>query len=241
MVRLRKFSVRYPNFHLEPLDLHFRAGERIAVVGANGAGKSTTLKAIAGRSRQYDGTVEIGGREVRSHLPGIREEIGFLPERLLGFGWMSVAEHLKFLSNFFPTWDDDYARSLLGRLELPPDSKVGTLSKGMAVKLSLVAAEAPRPPVLILDEPTSGIDPLMRSELLAVIKEAVPRGHDRLVLFSSHILEDVEQIADRVVLLRQGKLIGDASVADLRDRDADTPLSRLLYSVLSSNEPTSPA
>ena len=238
MVRLRNFSVRYPNFRLEPLDLEFRAGERIAVVGANGAGKSTTLRAIAGRSRHYEGTVEIGGRDVRAHLPEIREEIGFLPERLLGFGWMSVAEHLAFLSNFFPTWDDHYAKELLGRLELPPGSKVGTLSKGMTVKLSLVAAEVPRPPVLILDEPTSGIDPLMRGELLAVIDEAVPQGHDRLVLFSSHILEDVEQIADRVVLLRQGKLVGDTTVAALRGRDPEAPLSRLLYSALSSNEPT---
>ena len=239
MVRLREFSVRYPDFLLEPLDLEFKSGERIAIVGANGAGKSTTLKAIAGRSRRYEGTVEIGGREVRSCLPGIRTEIGFLPERLLGFGWMSVAEHLDFLSNFFPTWDDDYARTLLGRLDLPSSSKVGTLSKGMAVKLSLVAAEAHRPSILILDEPTSGIDPLMRGELLAVINDAVSTGHDRLVLFSSHILEDVEQIADRVVMLRKGKLVGDTTVAALRSGDPEAPLSRLLYSALSSDEHTS--
>lgn len=241
MVSLKKFSVQYPDFRLEPLSIEFGSGERIALVGANGAGKSTTLKAIAGRSRDYQGAVEIGGREVRSQLPEIRTKIGFLPERLLGFGWMTVEEHLTFLSDFFPMWDDAYAKELMGRLDLPSSSKIGTLSKGMAVKLSLIAAEAFRPPILILDEPTSGIDPLMRAELLEVINEAVPEGHDRLVLFSSHILEDVEHIADRVVMLRQGKLVGDTTIADLRARDPEAPLSQLLYSALASDEPRSPA
>ena len=111
----------------------------------------------------------------------------------------------------------------------------------MAVKLSLVAAEAFRPPILILDEPTSGIDPLMRGELLEVVNEAVPDGHDRLVLFSSHILEDIEQVSDRVVMLRQGKLVGDTTIADLRARDPESSVSQLLYSALASDEPTSPA
>lgn len=241
MVSLKELSVQYPNFRLEPLSLEFSAGEKVALVGANGAGKSTTLKAIAGRSREYEGAVEIRGREVRSQLPEIRTKIGFLPERLLGFGWMSVEEHLAFLSNFFPTWDHGYARDLLRRLDLPSGSKVGTLSKGMAVKLSLIAAEASRPPILILDEPTSGIDPLMRGELLEVVNEAVPDGHDRLVLFSSHILEDIEQVSDRVVMLRQGKLVGDTTIADLRARDPESSVSQLLYSALASDEPTSPA
>lgn len=237
-VRLRGFSVRYPNFFLEPLDLDVQPGERVAVIGANGAGKSTTLKAIAGRLREYDGRVEIGGREVRSQVPGIRERIGFLPEKMQGYGWMTVAEHLTFLSSFFPSWDHEYARELLQRLELPSDSKVGTLSKGMGVKLSMVAAEAHRPPVLLLDEPTSAIDPLMRGQLLAVVDQCVPQGGDRLVLFSSHILEDVEKIADRVVLIRRGRLVDDASVGELQSRDPDSPLSRILYAILESHDPT---
>ena len=235
-VRLKGFSVRYPNFFLQPTNLEFGAGERVAMVGANGAGKSTTLKAIAGRLGDYDGRVEVGDREVRSRLPGIRARIGFLPERLLGFGWMTVAEHLRFLSAFFPTWDEQYAAELMRRLDLPADSKLGTLSKGMAVKLSLVAAEAPRPPILILDEPTSSVDPLMRSELLAVINECAPRGGDRLVLFSSHILEDVERIADRVVLMRRGRILGDMSTGEIQERDSGSSLSQLLYTALESDE-----
>ena len=235
-VRLSGFGVRYPQFHLEPIDLEIRAGERVALVGANGAGKSTTLKAIAGRLRDYDGRVEVAGREVRAQVPEIRTRIGFLPEQLLGFKWMTVAEHLRFLSAFFPAWDDDYAQELLGRVALPSASKLGTLSKGMAVKLSFVAAEAYRPPLLILDEPTSAIDPVMRGELLGVIDECVPRGGDRLVLFSSHILEDVERIADRVIMMRRGRLLGDMTTRELQERDHGSPLSRILYDALGSDE-----
>lgn len=231
-VRLRGFSVRYSNFFLEPMDLSIDPGERVAVVGANGAGKSTTLKAIAGRLRDYEGRVDLGGDDIRSQLPEIRAQIGFLPEKLLGFGWMTVGEHLSFLSAFYPTWDHDYAQELLDRLELPGDSKVGTLSKGMAVKLSLVGAEAHRPPVLILDEPTSAIDPVMRRELLGIIDECAPGGGDRLVIFSSHILEDVEFIAERVILMRVGRILEDVATADLQARDPGAPLSRTLLQTL---------
>lgn len=227
-VRLRGFSVRYSNFFLEPMDVTIDPGERVAVVGANGAGKSTTLKAIAGRLRDYEGRVELGGGDIRSRLPEIRAQIGFLPEKLLGLGWMTVGEHLSFLSAFYPTWDHEYAQELLNRLELPSDSKVGTLSKGMAVKLSLVGAEAYRPPVLILDEPTSAIDPVMRRELLGLIDECAPGGGDRLVIFSSHILEDVEFIAERVILMKVGRILDDVATAELRERDPGVPLSRIL-------------
>lgn len=235
-VRLDRFSVSYRNFVLEALNLEFAPGERVAFVGANGAGKSTTLKAIAGRVTDYAGQVTVNGTDIRSLLPTVRENIGFLPERPLGFGWMTVAEHLGFLANFFPTWDRDYGHSLLRRLDLPPTSKVGTLSKGMAVKLSLVAAEAHRPPMLILDEPTSAVDPVMRGELLELIDECAPAGGERLVLFASHILEDVERIADRVVLLRRGRLIADLSAPEIRERNPGRPLSRGLYDLLRSTK-----
>lgn len=233
-IHLSNFSVRYHNFVLDALNLEFAPGERVAFVGANGAGKSTTLKAIAGRMTDYDGQVSVDGTDIRSLLPAVRASIGFLPERPSGFGWMTVAEHLQFLSSFFPAWDSNYAHALLERLEMPPESRVGTLSKGMAVKLSLVAAEAFRPPLLVLDEPTSAVDPVMRGDLLELIDECAPAGGDRLVLFSSHILEDVERVADRVILLSGGRLIADMSVSEIRRNDPTRPLSRGLYEMLRS-------
>lgn len=229
---LSDFRVDFPNFSMGPIELDVRAGERLALIGANGAGKSTTLNAIAGRLTEYRGRVEVGGEEVVAQAHRVRESVGLLPERLLGFGWMTVAEHIAFLSNFFPTWDKKHATELLDRLALPAKSKVGTLSKGMQIKLALIGAEAFRPPILLLDEPTSGIDPVMRGELLAVIADCAPRGGERIVVFSSHILEDVERIADRVVLLQSGSVICDMSTEALQATEPGTPISELLYSRL---------
>lgn len=233
-ITLKRFGVRYPAFELGPFDLELSPGERVAVVGANGAGKSTTLKAIAGQLPKYGGRIEIDGREVRDLIPGMRASVGYLPENLHALGWMTVAGHLRFLADFFPTWSRDYAYKLLNRLDLPDGAKIGTLSKGMKVKLSLIAAEAYRPPLLVLDEPTSAIDPMMRGELLSVINECAPSGGERLVLFSSHILEDVERIADRVIFLKGGHLIADNSVREIRARDPEKSLHELLYATLQS-------
>ncbi len=235
-VALKRFGVRYPAFTLGPLDVAFSAGERIAVVGANGAGKSTTLKAVAGQMSHYDGRIDIDGRDVRELMPGVRASVGFLPESLLALEWMTVAGHLRFLADFFPTWDEQHAFELLDRLAVPPRVKVGTLSKGMKVKLSLVAAEAHRPKLLLLDEPTSAIDPLMRGELLKVVDECAPAGGDRLVLFSSHLLEDVERIADRVLFLKNGRLVADRTVSEIRSRDPSQPLHALLYEILQAEQ-----
>jgi ABC-2 type transport system ATP-binding protein len=242
MLELRRFSVEYPAFTLEPVDVSIRAGERVAVVGANGAGKSTMLRAIGGRLLNYLGDIRVNGVEMRKQLPKIREHIGYLPEILLGYGWMTIAQHLDFLTNFFPTWDTDYAARLVERLALPLEAKLGTLSKGMKVKLSFVAAEAYRPATLLLDEPTSGLDPMVRREVIDVIRERVPKGGDRLLLFSTHILEDVEWIADRVLILSRGNLIADVGIAELRHQGPDIPLSEILYSILSdAKRQTSPS
>lgn len=236
-IELRDFSVVYPAFTLQPLSLGFRDGERVALVGPNGAGKSTTLNAMAGRLPQYRGEIRVDGADLRALLPWVRARIGFLPESLLGYGWMTIQQHLDFLAAFYPGWDRQYAATLLQRLDLPPAAKLGTLSKGMRVKLSFIAAEAYRPPFLLLDEPTSGLDPVVRRELIDVILERVPRGAGRVVLFSTHILEDVEWIADRVVVLAGGRLRADVSVAELQRRGQNRPLSTILYAILSGDEP----
>lgn len=235
VLSLRDFSVRFPGFTLHPLSLTIRGGERVALVGPNGAGKTTTMKALAGRLPDYQGAVQFGGAEMRSLLPDVRAKIGFLPETLSAYGWMSVAEHLAFLSAFYPSWDGVYATELAARLDLPLDHKVGTLSKGTKVKLSFVAAEAFRPPVLLLDEPTSGLDPVVRRELIDGIVERFPPDSDRLVVFSTHILEDVEWLADRVIVLAGGVLRADATVAELRQGRKAEPLSQVLYSLLADD------
>jgi ABC-2 type transport system ATP-binding protein len=229
MIELHDFGVAFDGFSLGPFSVTIAAGERVALVGANGAGKSTTLRAVSGLlTGGYSGSVRVHGREVATVGPHIRWKVGLLPERLPGFGWMTVTEHLDFLGAFHPTWDSVYAAELTERLQLRRDAKLANLSKGMQVRLSLVAVESYRPLVLLLDEPTSGIDPLMRHDLLALLRACVPEGGGRTILFSSHILEDVDAVSDRVLLLRDGDLIGDVTVEELRTCSGGAPISEEL-------------
>lgn len=232
-IALSQFAVRYPSFTLSPLSLEIQPGERVALVGPNGSGKSTTLRALAGRLPDYDGFILFDGRDLRSLLPFARRKIGLLPETLTGYGWMTVREHLAFLREFYPSWDAAYAGHLADRLGVPLDRPVGRLSKGTRVKASFIAAEAYRPPLLLLDEPTSGLDPAMRGELLGAILSAVDGESDRVVLFSTHLLEDVEFVANRVLLLTNGTLQLDATVSDLCAAHRGASLARILYAALS--------
>jgi len=226
MIHMRGFGVAYPGFTLGPLDLRVDAGERVALVGANGAGKSTALRALAGRLEPYLGSARLDGVEVREDRIRTRIHVGMLPERFAGFPWMTAQEHLDFLSGFYPTWDHEHARDLCQALQVPSAKALGALSKGNLMKVSLVAAEASRPPVLLLDEPTAGIDPVMRDLLLGVLSECLSSSSGRCLLFSTHILEDIEPVADRVLLLREGRLIGDEPLAALRGESPDGSVAK---------------
>jgi ABC-2 type transport system ATP-binding protein len=232
-IALRRFSVIYPAFTLAPLCLEFHPGERIALVGPNGSGKTTMLRALAGRFTEYEGSILFDGRELRGLLPLGRRKIGLLPESLAGYGWMTVREHLEFLQEFYPSWDKAYAAHLAERLRVPLDQLLGRLSKGTRVKVAFVAAEAYRPPLLLLDEPTSGLDPDVRGELLDTVRASVEAHPDRVVLFSTHLLEDVELIADRVLLLENGRLGLDATVAQLRESNEHASVAKSLYAAMS--------
>ena len=231
-IALRQFSVTYPNFTLAPLSVEFKPGERVAFVGPNGSGKSTTLRAIAGRLADYDGTILIDGRDLRGTLPLGRREIGLMPETMAGYGWMKARDHLAFLAQFFPTWDAGYAAHLADRLRIPLDNALGRLSKGTRAKVSFVAAEAYRPSLLLLDEPTSGLDPEVRGELIDTILSSAIERPDRVVLFSTHLLEDVDMVAQRVLLLVNGRVELDESVAHLREQYEGLSLPKILYATL---------
>ena len=232
VVTVRNLSVAYDGFTLHPLSFDLYPGDRLALVGPNGAGKSTLLGVLGGLNSAYAGQVLLDGVDLAEALPGIRARIGLLPESPLGFGWMTVAQHLQFLSAFYPTWSAPYCRALLERLALPTDAKVGTLSKGMRVKLAFIAAESFRPPLLLLDEPTSGLDPVVRREFIDVVRSTLAADPARIVVFSTHILEDVEWMADRVLVIDDGRMKANTTISEVSSKHPGESLVRALYAML---------
>ncbi|WP_423930713.1 ATP-binding cassette domain-containing protein [Candidatus Palauibacter sp.] len=204
-------------------------------MGPNGAGKTTLLRALAGRLPEYEGEVLFSGLEARALLPGLRNYVGVMPESLLGYNWMTVRQHFDFLAQFFDGWDREYEASLTSRFEIPEAGLLGQLSNGTRAKVAFVSAEAFRPPVLLLDEPTAGLDPVMRRHLIEAVVETLDADPRRLVLFSTHILEDVEWLAERVLVLHDGRLRTDRAVDEVRTDGGSLPTA--LYALLEADEP----
>jgi len=195
----------YPDFRLGPISLELHAGRVTAIVGENGSGKTTTLRLIAGLSRPDRG--EIDRAETR---------IGFASGAGGFFERWSVAENLRFVSRLYEEWDDAYASSLCERLKLPVDAVVSRLSKGGRGKLQLVAAIVPQPTLLLLDEPTEGLDPLVRLELFDILRER-QEDETKAIVWCTHLLADIQRLADEVLFLDAGKLVVGGTAPDLID------------------------
>lgn len=197
------------------VDLTVREGTTFGLLGPNGAGKSSLIRILMGLSSADSGEVRLFGENARVHSPALRQRIGYVPEVHFVYRWMTVGEVLRFVRRLYPLWDRDLVEQMLSAFELPLKKKVGSLSKGMTTKLSLVLALAHNPDLLILDEPTSGLDPLIREEFLeSVLQRHLCKG--RTVFFSSHHFDDVERVADDVGIFVDGRFIALGSVDDLR-------------------------
>lgn len=229
---VQDLRVRYPRFTLGPVSFAIHPGETVALLGANAAGKTTLLRAITGRLPRHEGVALIAGRDLRKAPPAWRSRIGFAGESSLADPVLRVREWLDYLADIHPTWQREDAATLVARLELDPAAKIGTLSRGTQVKLAFVAAEAYRPALLVLDEPTNGLDPVMRQDFVAVLRERFAGAPDRALLFSSHLLEDVEALCDRALLIRDGLLVGEIGGGELHAARAAGRLTTLVADVL---------
>ena len=197
------------------LSLLVSPGEVVGFLGPNGAGKTTTIRALMGFVRPTNGACTVLGASLRSDV-AVRRRVGYLPGDFRIDPAMSGRQLFSWFARLRGGVDQGRVRRLVERLELDVDRPFHALSKGNRQKVGLVQAFMHDPDVLILDEPTSGLDPLVQRTFLQLVSEAAARGG--AVLFSSHVLPEVERIADRVVIIREGRLVAQGSVRDLLDR-----------------------
>ena len=211
--RLTKFYGRERG--VVELTFAVRAGEVFGFLGPNGAGKTTTIRLMLDLIRPSDGRVELFGRDPRRDVP-VRRRVGYLPGDLRLYDRLTPRQLLTYFAHLRRLDDLDLAQTLAARLELELDRPLHSLSKGNRQKVGLVQALMHRPDLLVLDEPTSGLDPLVQQTFYAILAEATAEG--RSVFLSSHVLPEVQHVADRVAVLREGRIVLIEEVEQLRRR-----------------------
>ncbi len=215
VVRAEQLSKRYGHtFALDGLDLEIESGEVFGYLGPNGAGKSTTIGLLLGLIRPSSGSARIFDLDAWRDAPAIHRRLAYVPSETNLWPSLTGAEALRFLANIHGSVDAGYRDELVGRFDLSPDKKIRAYSHGNRQKILLIAAFASRADLILLDEPTTGLDPLMEQVFRACVLEARDRG--QTVLLSSHILSEVESLCDRVAMLRAGKIIESGHLDVLR-------------------------
>lgn len=192
-------------------------GSVCALLGPNGAGKSTTIKLLMNLLHPTAGHARVLGVESRRLGPSQLARIGYVSENQQLPTWMTVRQFLDYCRSFYPTWDRDLEKSLLARFELPADRKLKHLSRGMLMKAALLSSLAYRPRLLILDEPFTGLDPVVRDDLVQGLLETADAG-GWTALISSHDIDEVERLADRIAMLDAGRLRLDETTESLLGR-----------------------
>src|SRR5271166_1236478 len=205
---------------LDALDLRVEPGEVYGYLGPNGSGKTTTIRLLLGLHRPSAGRAQLFGLDSWHDPVAAHRRVAYVAGEPMLWPALTGAETLAFLANLRGGTDEDYRGALVERFQLDPDKKVRALSKGNRQKVQLVAAFATRAELLILDEPTSGLDPLMEVAFRESVREAKERG--QTVFLSSHILSEVEALCDRVGILRQGRLVDEGTLDELRHLGAQT-------------------
>jgi len=200
---------------LRDVNLTVPRGQTFAFLGRNAEGKTTTIRMMLGLLKPTGGSIRVLGLDPTKDAMEIRRRVGYLAEDQQMWGWMTVAQIIRFMAPFYPNWDAAYAEQLLDDFALPAGQKIRRLSKGQNIRLGLLLALAHRPRLVILDDPTLGLDPIMRKQLLRDIVDHL-QTTGVTVFFSSHLLYEVEPVADQVAILHEGRIIKQAQTEALR-------------------------
>jgi ABC-type multidrug transport system ATPase subunit len=202
---------------LDEVTIQLIPGKVYGLLGENGAGKSTLIKHIIGALQPQSGSVEVFGMTPASNPVEVLSQIGYLSEDRDLPMWMRANELLNYTASFFDGWDREYAQELLEKFHLDPHIKVKNMSRGEKARIGLITALAHRPKLLVLDEPSSGLDVSVRYDILSeVVRSVADSG--RTILFSSHLLDEVERVTDNIIMINKGKKIIDGHVDTIKDQ-----------------------
>jgi ABC-2 type transport system ATP-binding protein len=202
---------------LHGLTLQVKRGSTFAFLGRNGAGKTTAIRMLLGLLRRDEGAIRVLGLDPARAPLAVRAKVGYLAEDQTMYGWMRIDQILRFVAPFYPTWDHDLALAYVRDFDLPPKAKIKHLSKGQNVRLGLVLALAHRPELVILDDPAQGLDPIMRKQFNRDLITHL-QGEGRTVFYSSHLLYEVEPVADEVAILHGGCIVRQTGTEAIRQQ-----------------------
>ncbi len=216
-IEMRGVRKTYRYFTLDDLSLDLEPGQIMGFVGPNGAGKSTTIRLALGLIAADAGEVRVLGHEIPAAQALAKRDIGFVSAEMRLLPHATLGWHMRFVSSIYPGWDGHYAEQLVKRFNLRPEQNVRALSLGEHIKAVLLLTLARRPRLLILDEPTTGLDPVARHEVLSEFMDIL-RDESRSILFSSHNTVDVERISDRITFIDRGRVVDCSDKEDFLDR-----------------------
>ena len=200
---------------LDNVSLKIEPGTVFGLIGENGAGKTTLIRHLLGMFRARSGSVRVFGLDPVLDPVGVLSRTGFLSEDRDLPDWQSIAQFINYTGAFYPQWESAYANELVRDFDLNPDQKIKSLSRGQRARVALIGALGHRPDLLLLDEPSSGLDPAVRRDILeSIVRAVADRGST--VVFSSHLLDEVERVADTVGFLHHGRLILEGSLDTLK-------------------------
>lgn len=203
-------------FEVADLGMHVPARSVYGFLGPNGAGKTTTIRLLLGLLKPHSGSITVLGNAMPQSYATVLSRVGYVPERPHLYPSLTVAEAMRLHSAFYPTWDQARADELVKQFGLVGEGKISSLSKGETGKLMMLLALAQRPELLVLDEPTDGLDPVVRRDVLAAVLEYVT-DRDATVLISSHLVHELERICDWVGLMDAGKLVAELPMQEFKN------------------------
>lgn len=235
ILKIKSLKKSLNDFYLGPLDLNIKRGSIVGYIGENGAGKSTTIKLILGDMKKDSGEIYIFGKKIEDLTEDEKKKIAFVFEDFFFPQELNIKEVEKFHSMYYGNyWEKETFNKLLKRFKLPEKKKISTFSRGMKMKLSLILALSHKPELLILDEATSGLDPVARDDILDILLEFI-QDENKSIMISSHILSDLEKIADEIAFLHRGKLIFVENKDKLKEDYGLVSLSKEEFESLDKN------